>query len=93
MPEYENHRVTRVDVITAVDMVSVDAEAEPCHNFDHPLEELGERERPVKLLGALVVLVGLGERRDPHGHRPVHVEEPDDEEAPPQHNPPENRNF
>ena len=30
MPEYENHRVTRVDVITAVDVISVDAQAEPC---------------------------------------------------------------
>ena len=64
-----------------------------CHNFHHPLEELGECERPVKLLGALVVLVGLGERRDPHGDRPVHVEEPDDEEAAPQDNPPENQNV
>ena len=74
-------------------MVSVDAEAEPCHNFDHPLEELGERERRAKLLGALIVLVGLGKRSDPHGHCPVHVEEPDDEEAAPKDDPPDMRIF
>ena len=30
MAEYENHGVTRVDVVAAVDVISVDAEAEPC---------------------------------------------------------------
>ena len=59
-----------------------------CHNFDHPLEELCHGEGAVELLGALVVLVRLGERRDPHGHRAVHVEQPDDEEAAPQDDPP-----
>ena len=59
-----------------------------CHNFDDPLEELCHGERPVELLGALVVLVGLGERRDPHGDRAVHVQQTDDEEAAPKHDPP-----
>ena len=30
MPENEDHRVAGVDVITAVDVISVDAQAEPC---------------------------------------------------------------
>ena len=60
-----------------------------CHNFDHPLEEFGERERRAKLLCALVVLVGLGERGDPHGDGAVQVQQPDDQEAPPQDDPPD----
>ena len=76
----EDHGVPRVYVVPAVDVVPVDAQAEPGDDGDDALEHLGEGEGGAELGRALVQPVRLGHRGHPHGDRPVHVEEADDEQ-------------
>ena len=83
----QGHGVARVDVVAAVDVLSVDAEAHPGEELEHPPRDLDEGD-VVELGRALVVRVGLGQDRDEEGDGAVEVvDAAHEEDAPENHEP------
>ena len=85
----EGHRVSGIDVVAAVDVLSVDGESEPGEELeDPPGDDAGRDLGGVELLRAPVCRVRHRQHRHEHRHRPVVVVEGDQDKHPSQHDKP-----
>lgn len=86
VPHHQHGCVTRIDVVAAIDLLAIDAEAEAGENFEGSIGH--DAHCQVAHLGVTVVLwIGLGQGCHPHGDGSVEVEHTHYHKDPPGHDP------